>query len=169
MKSIKVKRYDIPTKFGNFVAKNVELLVYDEKVTKKSFNPRKHEHAISTSDALAAEHQAARIFLKDFYKKIRVGERLVDALELAGIMLVCNLKAIEFSKLLGISKGQMSKLLKNSNTSKTVSIAAIDLLLNELRLPGYAKILLETADQESSHIKKSGDTFIERLLSESAA
>jgi hypothetical protein len=170
MKKIKVKQYTVPTKFGDFSAKKVEVLVYDEKITQSNFDVRKHEHAISTEAALAAERQAGEQFLGNNYKSIRVGSKVLNSAELAGIMLVCDLRAVQFAKLLGVSKGQMSKLLKSSKIPKTVSIAAIDLLLNEIRLAGYSKVLLgEKALKKSPKERRSDDKFVRKLLSDSAA
>lgn len=170
MKKIKVKQYTIPTKFGDFNAKNVEILVYDEKLTHSNFNVSKHDHAISTQDALIAERQAAEKFLCENYKNIRIGTKALGPEELTGIMYVCELKAVQFAQLLGISKGQMSKLFRSSKIPKTVSIAAIDLLLNELRLAGYSKVLLgEKILKKTTTEKRRDDKFIRKLLSDSAA
>lgn len=140
LKTIVAKRIEFASALGKATFHNVPVLVSREIVV-KDFDPKRDEYLIGADIALEMERQLASQWFKGFYPTPdRVAKRRIHREETYAIMQLLRINATTFAKLIGITKGQISKVLGGKQElSLPAAICCIALLSFELQDPGSVK------------------------------
>jgi DNA-binding transcriptional regulator YiaG len=128
-KRIKLKTFEHESLLGVKVFKNVAAWIY-ENVDLSNFNPEKDEYFIDDKETMRLEREVAQSFVS---RKLQEKTLELTAEEVSGIRMVLGLNATEFAKIIGITKGTMSKILRGTIKMKRPEcILALMWLIKEL-------------------------------------
>lgn len=120
--------------FGKHAFTNVDVMV---DVGIKDFDASKHQYFLPGEVGMRLEREIAKAWLAD--KLARPRKQLKDV-EVYAMMSMMGLAAVAFAALLGVSKGQMSKILKgNQRLSLPAALYCLTLFALELQHPGAVK------------------------------
>lgn len=140
LKSIVAKKIKFASAFGKATFHNVPVLVSKDAAA-KDFDPTKDEYLLGADIGLEMERQLASQWFKNFFSTPdKVAKRRVHREEVYAIMQLLGVNATSFAKLIGITKGQISKILSGKqDLSLPAAICCIALLSFELQDPGSVK------------------------------
>ncbi|MBL7663522.1 MAG: SocA family protein [Bacteriovoracaceae bacterium] len=162
-KTLIVEKFLYKGLLGEFVAHDVNILIPEELkgVTKSNFNPKKHEHFLSSFEVARLSRELAQIFWVENNKRITVDRKVFTSSELNKIRAFLNVNNTELGQLLGLDKSQVSRLMnENSGITSSISILIFSYLKKEIEEMGYCRNWVkEHAKSLSEEEKAFIDTF----------
>ena len=161
LKSIVAKSLKIDSKLGSHVFLNVPVSV-EEGVHSETFNPEKDDYYLSPEVIITTSRILAKMWLFNYLGLGPNGSHprgyQLTSEEVHGIMLVCGMNATELTGALQLSKGQISKVLNNTQTLNSTAVRLLlHILKVELREPGYAKKFVKHEDLAVRHSEDDFD------------
>lgn len=153
-KSITAKYILITSKLGEVLAKNVEVEVFDPKLTANTFNYKKHQHLISSKVSEKYCTLIATDFYREHFFSVYLGYKKLTADEVSGVRIELGVNAQKLAMLLGVSKGTISKILSGKISIKTPeSILLMSLLKEKLDKHDLGQFL-KKLELEELHLNK---------------
>lgn len=142
IKTVVVNKLTYTDKLGTATFKHVPIAVDAESgITPANFDQEKHDYGLS-GDAIDVLN---RELAKGWLKKATMQQRTsITREELHGIQLVLGLKAVEFAKVLCLSKAAVSRIYSGSlRVNGPTSRLAIWSLAMEFQFPGFVRSAVE--------------------------